>query len=128
MNKGYEDLRVWREAIALAKQVYRETRAFPKSETYGLASQMQRCAVSIASNIAEGASRNSAKEFRHFLAIALGSLAELHTQCVIAHGDYLDDERYSTIMASIVELRKMLSGLKSKLETGNAQRETVNAS
>jgi four helix bundle protein len=126
MSKGYEDLRVWREAIKMAKFIYRITKTFPKSETYGLTSQMQRCAVSIASNIAEGASRSSPKEFKYFLSIAIGSLAELHTQCIIAHDDYISDEQLERLTLEITNLRKMLNGLKSKLAARNAQLETEN--
>lgn len=126
MSKGYEDLRVWHDAIHLARMVYRITRNFPKSEAYGLASQMQRCAVSVASNIAEGASRQSSKEFKQFVAIALGSLAELHTQSIIAMDSYLQKDDYDMITTSIISLRKMLNSLKSKLNTGNPKLETGN--
>jgi four helix bundle protein len=76
---GYRDLKVWQAAMQLAGDVYRLSAQFPKHETYGLASQLQRSAVSLPSNIAEGQGRNSRKEFHHFLGIALGSLAELET-------------------------------------------------
>lgn len=117
--KGYEDLRVWHEAIALSKLVYAKTASFPKSEAFGLTSQIRRSAVSVASNIAEGAARNSSKEFSHFIGIALGSLAELHTQLIIANGLYIDTNTSQELINSIQQLRKMLSGLKSKLKAGN---------
>lgn len=79
MNK-YKDLIVWQHAINLAASVYQITESFPSKETYGLVSQINRSAVSVASNIAEGAGRNSFKEFDQFLGIALGSLYELETQ------------------------------------------------
>ncbi len=81
---GHRDLAAWQEAMGLAKRVYEATACFPKDELYGLVSQMRRSAVSIPSNIAEGAGRNSDKEFRQFLMIARGSLSELETQCLLA--------------------------------------------
>ena len=73
----HKDLDVWKLAIELAKEVYELTAGFPASEIYGLVSQMRRSGISIASNIAEGAARNTDKEFIHFLYVALGSIAEL---------------------------------------------------
>ena len=84
MVKSYRDLRVWQAAMNLVEQVYRLTRAFPKQETYGFSSQMQRAAVSIPSNIAEGHTREHLKEYLHHLSIAQASLAELETQLEIA--------------------------------------------
>jgi four helix bundle protein len=81
--KSYRDLQIWQKAVDLAVHVYQITETFPKSEVYGLASQMRRAAVSVASNIAEGHSRSQA-ELSRFLSIARGSLAELETQLEIA--------------------------------------------
>ena len=81
---GYRDLKVWRLAMELAEDAYKICAEFPKHEVYGLTSQLQRAAVSIPSNIAEGQARNSNKEFNHFLGIARGSLAELETQIMLA--------------------------------------------
>ncbi|CAD7772704.1 MAG: 23S rRNA-intervening sequence protein [Candidatus Methanoperedenaceae archaeon GB50] len=80
----HKDLDVWKIGIELIKQVYEITNLFPNEETYGLISQMRRSAISIPSNISEGAARNSKKEFIQFLYISLGSLAELETQMVIS--------------------------------------------
>jgi four helix bundle protein len=82
--KTHKDLNVWKESMTLAKEVYRLTKNFPKEETFGLVSQMRRAAVSIPSNIAEGAARNSNKEFIQFLHVSLGSLAELETQLLLS--------------------------------------------
>ena len=82
--KTHKDLDVWKEAIALAKEVYKLTETFPKEEIYGLTSQIRRAAVSIPSNIGEGAARNSRKEFIQALHVSLGSLAELETQLLLA--------------------------------------------
>ena len=80
---NYKNLHIWQEGIKLARKIYEITSNFPTNEKYGIASQMTRAAVSIPSNIAEGAGRNSNKEFANFLSIAIGSLFELHTQIVI---------------------------------------------
>ena len=77
--KSHRDLFVWQKSIELVKEIYALTRKFPKSETFGLANQMQRAAVSIPSNIAEGHTRQHTGEFRQFLFTALGSAAELDT-------------------------------------------------
>ena len=77
-------LEAWKEAMSLVKMVYTLTQTFPKDELYGLTNQMRRAAVSIPSNIAEGAARSSRKEFAHFLSIARGSLSELETQLLIS--------------------------------------------
>lgn len=81
---NHKDLEVWKQSIGLAKTVYQFTGNFPPSELYGLTAQMRRSAVSISSNIAEGAARSTDKEFLYFLHIALGSLAELDTQYILA--------------------------------------------
>lgn len=75
-HKSFEDLLVWEKAINLAEYTYLVSKKFPKDEQYGLTAQIRRCAVSVASNIAEGAGRNNYKEFIQFIGIALGSLAE----------------------------------------------------
>ena len=81
--RNYRDLEVWQRAVAASVQVYMITDEFPQAEQYGLTGQMRRCAVSIASNIAEGHSRSS-KDFARFLSIARGSVSELETQLEIA--------------------------------------------
>ena len=82
--KGYRELQVWRLGMELAKEVYLLTRGFPKHETYGLSSQMQRAAVSIPANIAEGHAKDSTKDYLRHLSIARGSLAELDTHLILA--------------------------------------------
>ena len=83
--RKHQELRVWQESIDLVKIIYDVTAHFPKNEIYSLTSQMRRSAVSIPSNIAEGAARNSDKEFLQFLYVARGSLSELETQVIIAN-------------------------------------------
>ena len=82
--RTHKDLLAWREAMSLVESVYTATARFPRDEIYGLSSQLRRAAISIPSNIAEGAGRNSPKELLHFLGISCGSLAELETQLELA--------------------------------------------
>ncbi|HEY7097230.1 MAG TPA: four helix bundle protein [Terriglobales bacterium] len=84
MARSYRDLLVWQKARSFAVKVYTETESFPRSELFGLTSQIRRAAVSVASNIAEGQGRLTSGEFRHFLGQARGSLLELETQLSIA--------------------------------------------
>ncbi len=85
---SYKDLTVWQKSIELVKAVYFITKSLPKSELFGLISQMQRAAVAIPSNIAEGFGRKHRKEFSHFLSIAFGSALELETQLAIVERQY----------------------------------------
>ena len=82
--RGYRDLLAWQEAMKLAEMVYRATERFPREEIYGLTAQARRAAASVPSNIAEGAARNSPREFHHFLGVSAGSLAEVETQLELA--------------------------------------------
>jgi len=112
MQKPHKQLRAWQLAMDLAQTVYQTTNTFPADERFGLTSQMRRCAVSIASNIAEGAGRQTPKEFIQFLHIAQGSLSELDTQLELAHKfGYLAQESWQTIDAMLEEEDKILSGL-----------------
>jgi len=107
---SYKDMDVYKLGIDLVVLVYKATAAFPKHEVYGLASQMQRCAVSIPSNIAEGSGRQSSKEFIHFLYTANASLSELETQLEIAlRLEYL--ENIDAVSALIKRVRPMILGL-----------------
>ena len=100
--------------MALVKEVYRITASFPKEELYALTTQMWRAAVSIPSNIAEGAARNGNKEFVQFLSIARGSLSELETQLLIAHGiGYLKDN--NDVLSRIEHVFALLGGLINSL-------------
>ena len=83
---GYKDLEVWKRSMQVVSLIYKLTAQFPVEEKFGLVSQMRRCAVSIPSNIAEGKTRGTRKEYRQFLTVAFGSGAELETQLVIAEG------------------------------------------
>jgi len=105
-------LTVWKKSMHLVTEIYSLTSKFPKEEIYGLTSQVRRAAISVPSNIAEGAARQTKKEFSHFLYIALGSLAEVETQLLIANNlGYISEVQ----LGSLVEIRKMLNGLIYKL-------------
>lgn len=84
MRRKHHDLKAWQKAMQLVKDVYAITASFPKEEIYGLTGQIRRAAVSVPSNIAEGAARTGSKEFLRFLSIARGSLSELETQIILA--------------------------------------------
>lgn len=107
--KSHKDLDVWKMAMELAEQVYKVIKAFPKEEVYGLTSQTKRAVVSVPSNIAEGAARNSKKEFMQFLYVALGSNAELETQLLLA--GRLGYPVPVDLFPNIDRIRQMLLGL-----------------
>ena len=116
-SRSYRDLVVWQKSIALCKDVYKTCESFPRSELYGLADQMKRAAVSVSSNIAEGQARQDVGEFRHFLSIANGSLAELDTQRILAEElKLINPERSVRLDACLTEVRKMPYVLKAKLK------------
>ena len=116
-SRSYRDLDVWRLSIELVKDIYQVTGKFPQVEIYGLTNQLRRAAISIPSNIAEGQGRNSFKEFRQFLAIALGSLAELETQLIIAKEiGYLTSAETDRLSISLDIIRKMIKALSHSLK------------
>lgn len=105
--------------------VYHVTKSFPREELYGLTNQLRRAAVSVPSNIAEGQARNSTAEFRNFLSIARGSLAEVETQLLIAERlNYLGPDKLREIQAVQIEVNKMTNALMSKLATNQDQAVT----
>ena len=115
--RTYKDLEVWKRSPELVTEIYRLTEKFPKSEIYGLSSQMRRAAVAIPSNIAEGQKRGHSKEFLRFLYISYGSGAELETQIEICKNlDKLRNLDYSKVDELLKEVMKMLNGLISTLK------------
>ena len=103
-----EDLKIWNKAIELVKQVYLVVSELPQNEKFGLSSQIKRSAVSIPSNIAEGAGRNSKKEFKYFLNIANGSCYELQTQLIlIVELNLVSKEKTESLIQTCIELQKM---------------------
>jgi four helix bundle protein len=114
--RNYRELIVWQDAIKLAKEVYQLTGKFPKHETYALVDQLRRAVVSLPSNITEGQARKSPGDFRRFLHIALGSLAEVDTQLVLAQEfEYLSKEDIDPMDEKIQNLRKKLYALINTL-------------
>lgn len=114
MANSYKDLKVWVKSIELVKEVYKITKQLPSSEKFGLTSQINRCAVSIPSNIAEGQQRNNKAEFRQFIGIARGSAAELDTQLIIVESIFKIDTEI--LRAEINEIQRMLAVLSNKLK------------
>ena len=114
-NKSHKQLTVWQKSINLVENVYILTSKFPKTEIYGLASQMRRAAISIPSNIAEGQKRKNLPEYLQFLRIANGSAAELETQIIIAKRLY-PELNYEIVKALTEEVQKMLAVLIRTLQ------------
>ena len=107
---NHKDMEVWKEGIKLVKNIYVITKNFPKEELYGLTNQLRRASVSIPSNIAEGAARQSDKEMIQFLYVALGSLSEVETQSIIAiELEYISNN--DEINGNITKIRKLIVGL-----------------
>jgi four helix bundle protein len=116
MGKPHQRLDVWKKSIDLVKTVYQITGGFPAEEKFGLVSQMRRAAISIPSNISEGAGRNKPKEFSQFLGIAQGSAAELETQLIISRElDFLSTELAEKSIQDLNTISKMIIGLKKSL-------------
>lgn len=112
----FKKLKVWDKAVDLAVDVYRVTKNFPPEEKFGITSQMRRGSVSVASNIAEGAGRNSNGEFIHFLGMAEGSANELQTQSIISGRlNYLSKKDQGAIQTSVEEIKNMIFSLKQTL-------------
>ncbi|HEX9805071.1 MAG TPA: four helix bundle protein [Candidatus Dojkabacteria bacterium] len=114
---SFKDLIVWQKSIYLVKEIYKISKRFPDEERFGLTSQIRRSAVSIPSNIAEGRSRGSRKDFVRFLYVSLGSLSELETQLIIAKDlEFISSVEIEDIQNLIIELSKMLNRLITKLK------------
>ena len=116
-NMSFKQLKIWEEGINLVKEVYRATKSFPEEEKFGLSSQMRRAAVSVPSNIAEGSRREHKKEFKQFLNITLGSLAELETQIILSNElGYINKSKMSFFSEKIDHISRMTSNLINKLK------------
>lgn len=116
MLKSYQDLEVWQKAMDLVVLCYEITKKFPKNEIYGLSSQLQRAAVSVPANIAEGRHRQSSKEFLQYLSIAYGSLAEVETHVQIAERlNYIDEGQINKTLTKTAEIGRMLNGLSRSI-------------
>ena len=120
--RNYRDLKVWQRGVGLVAQCYRITALFPRTECYGLVSQIRRAAVSIPSNIAEGNGRDHLGDYLRHLSFASGSLKELETQLWIANRlDFIDEPRLDEVLVGTAEVGRMLSGLKRSLRRRRTQ-------
>ena len=112
---NYKNLKIWKVGIEIVEEVFKLTSMFPEEEKFGLVSQINRCSVSIPSNIAEGSSRTD-KSFSHFIDIALGSSFELETQMIIAYKrNYITQQELTLIEEKIAEFQKMTMGFQNQL-------------
>jgi four helix bundle protein len=109
---------IWKKGVELAVKCYKLTQDFPRSEVYGLTSQIRRASVSVASNIAEGYGRKTKQEYIQFLHIALGSLRELDTQLVIAqHVNLAEASNFTALLNDIEEMQRLLIATLNKLKS-----------
>jgi four helix bundle protein len=114
---SFEKLIAWQKARELALEIYKITKLFPKDELFGMTSQMRRCSVSVASNLAEGSGRNSMKDKARFTEIAYGSALELLNQLILSFDfEYIEEHKYIEIREKITEVTVLINGLyKSQL-------------
>jgi four helix bundle protein len=118
---NFRQLNVWHLALSVAEDIYKVTNDFPKSERFGLVTQMRRSAISIASNIAEGSSRSTTKDFQRFLSIARGSASELETQVILSNRlGMMTENPAGQLTSRIDEVRAMLIGFSASLEPSEA--------
>lgn len=115
MKHNFRELSIWKNSIGIAKEVYLASSQLPNDEKFSLISQINRCAISIPSNIAEGSGRTSNKEFAHFLNISLSSSYELETQLILAHEIYKLDN--TELLIKLHDLQKMIGGFKRTLNS-----------
>jgi len=117
MHHNFKELNVWQEAKNFAVFVYKVTMKFPKTEMYGITSQINRAVISISSNIAEGAGRNSNKDFSRFIHIALGSSFELETQLMIAYElSFIEEQSFQILIEKLNKIQKMLVNFNKHLQ------------
>lgn len=118
LQMDYRKLQIWQKGMEFAKFVYESLKIFPQEEIYGLTKQLKRAVVSVPSNIAEGSQRTSNKDFANFILIAKGSLAEVETQCELAHAlGFLEEKSLLLILEKSQELHRMMYAFHSKLVT-----------
>ncbi len=114
---NFKNLKIWQDGISLVSENYKLTKTFPKSEVFSLSSQMNRCAVSIPSNITEGSSKSTNKHFSKYLEDSLGSAFEWETQLIIAfNAEYLSKEVFQRLEEKITKLQRMITGFKNGLD------------
>ena len=114
--KSYRELIIWQKSMDLVTMIYKFTASYPREEMFGLTSQLRRAAVSIPANISEGQARNTSGEFRQFLGIAYGSLAELETLTILSNNlNYLTTKNAEILLKNCSEIGKMINGLLKTL-------------
>lgn len=115
--KSYRDLEVWQRSMRLAKKIYQITQEFPSEERFGLTNQLRRAAVSVASNLAEGHARFGAGEFRRFISITMGSVAEIETQILLSIDlGFVRPDVAREVLSELDAIGKMLRGLAKSIE------------
>ncbi len=123
--RNFREMIIWKEGINLATEIYRITKLFPKEEEYGLKSQIRRAAVSIPSNISEGCSRSSEKEFKRFLEISLGSSFEVETDVILAERLQMIPARELKILLGALQLeQKRINSLVTKIKNDQSRMRT----
>jgi four helix bundle protein len=116
VKHNFKKLIIWKNSLELVFETYKMTKAFPTEERFGLTSQLNRCSISIPSNIAEGSSKSSEKHFKTFLETALGSAFEWETQIIIAKGlNYITEVKFNQLEKNINDIQKMISSFKDKI-------------
>ena len=119
--RDFHKLMIWQRSHRLTLEIYKISKTFPKSEIFGLTSQIRRAVSSIPTNIAEGCERNSSKEFAHFLQIAIGSATEVEYQLLLAHDiNYINDDDYQVLTNETVAVRKMIIKYQSELKSSSS--------
>ena len=117
MAQNFENLDAWKKSVSFATFIYAVTKQFPKDELYGLTSQIRRASVSISSNIAEGAGRNTKKDFLRFIMIAFGSLNEVESQLYVSHHlQYLNEHDFQEALRLTKDLGNILGGFRNYLK------------
>lgn len=118
--KDFRTLKVWEKAHALTLAIYKAVVNFPKQETYAMTSQIQRAAVSVPTNIAEGCGKDSDAELKRYFLIAMGSSSELEYLLLLAHDlGYLSDETHHNLHSDLIEVRRMLNAFIQRLKTNS---------
>jgi four helix bundle protein len=114
---NFKELKFWQKSVDLSVSIYKTTATFPSEEKFGLVSQLRRASVSIASNIAEGTSRNGDKEFLHFLSLSTGSAYEVETQLIIANKlNYINEIELGELIVQLTEIQKMIFSFSKRIK------------
>jgi four helix bundle protein len=115
--KPHQQLEVWQESFQLVRELYIVTAEFPNSEKFGIISQIRRAAISVPTNISEGAGRQSKRELHHFLTVSMGSLSELDTLLLLAESiGYLNKDKLNEVTPKLERISKLLNGLMKKVK------------